>query len=59
MENASKMYNDSQRWRKEVDLLGMMRAQEAGENVFEERQTVADDGWKMCACERGWVAGVA
>jgi hypothetical protein len=44
------MYLDSMKWRREVDLAGIMKKHEEGEDVFEERKAVAAAGWKMCEC---------
>lgn len=48
VDNASKMYHDSLKWRKEVDLEGLMKDFDEGKDIFEERKAVADAGWKMC-----------
>jgi len=42
------MYLDCLKWRKDVDLAGMMQDSAEGKDVFEERKSVAEDGWKMC-----------
>jgi hypothetical protein len=57
VEAATKMYLDAQKWRKEVDLAGMMEEAGEGKDIFAERKQVAEDGWKMCECGgayRGW-----
>lgn len=48
VENASKMYLDSMKWRREVDLAGTMKKHEQDQDIFEERKAVAAAGWKMC-----------
>ncbi|UZJ53173.1 hypothetical protein CBS101457_002493 [Exobasidium rhododendri] len=47
VEAGTKMYLDAQKWRKDVDLAGMMKDAQDGKDIFEERKRVADAGWKM------------
>lgn len=43
------MFQDTLKWREEVELEQMMKPKEEGGYDFEERDVVAAMGWKMCA----------
>lgn len=46
------MYEDTAKWRKEVDIDQLVKPKSDGGYDFEEREIVASLGWKMCKWER-------
>lgn len=50
IDNAVKMYQDTWRWRKEVDIDTIVKPVDEGGYDFSERKVVAEHGWKMCEC---------
>lgn len=47
IDHAKKMYKDTLDWRKKVDIDQMLKPKEEGGYDFEEREAVANEGWKM------------